>query len=157
MTIAALCVLVSTAAWAQLNRPLAPLYLPGTGGAKVALRDPDASLTVINFWASWCKPCLDEIPVLVQLHNQWRGWGVRFVGIAVDSGSMQAVAAFAKQYAMTYPVVVATPHWAQRHFQVASLPVTLVIDGHGIIRKRLDGVQTRQRLIYLIKKYRRRW
>ncbi len=70
------------------------------------LADYRGKWVLVNYWATWCPPCLDEIPELVSLHNAHHDKDLQVIGIAIDSGSSQKVAEFAKAHGMSYPVVM---------------------------------------------------
>lgn len=122
--------------------PLPHLALPDLQGRLRPLRAGANDVTVINFWATWCVPCLKEIPELVALGHEHGSDGVRVVGIALDSGDPEDVAAFALGHGMDYRVLLARYAWAQRHFGVFGLPVTLIVDRSGTVRRRLIGPHT---------------
>lgn len=92
---------------------------------------------VVNFWASWCGPCVEEMPELVKLSREYEKKGVRFVGIGVDSD--QNVKNFLKKVPVDYPIVVSGYAGADlvRHFgnTAGALPFTVVIDETGKIRE----------------------
>ncbi len=121
---------------------LPPLALPDLTGQEQALRTTLDEITVLNFWATWCVPCLKELPELVALHHQWQGRGVHVVGVAIDSGAPADIRAFAARQGMDYALRLGTQQWARTHFGIFGLPVTLVVDRHGQIRQRLLGPQT---------------
>lgn len=121
---------------------LPSLVLPDLAGQEQALRATPDEITVLNFWATWCVPCLKELPELVALHHQWQERGVRVVGAAIDSGTPADVRAFAARQGMDYALRLGTQQWARGHFGIFGLPVTLVVDRHGQIRQRLIGPQT---------------
>ncbi len=123
---------------------LPQLSLPDLGGRRVPLRVRADEVTVLNFWATWCVPCLREIPELAALSEQWKAQHVRVVGIAIDSGDPADVTAFAAAHGMRYALLTAPQRWARQHFAVIGLPVTLVVDRSGGIRHRLIGPQTRE-------------
>lgn len=138
---------------AHVGAPLPALSLPNVAGQLVPLRSDHARLTVINFWASWCKPCREEIADLMTVNERWRGRGVRVVGVAIDSGTPKELAAFIRKYGVDYTVLIADTGWARQHFGLTGVPVTLIIDDRGIIRARLPGPQSAERLIYVINRY----
>ena len=121
---------------------LPPLALPDLTGQEQALRTTPDEITVLNFWATWCVPCLKELPELVALHHQWQERGVHVVGVAIDSGAPADIRAFAARQGMDYTLRLGTQQWARSHFGIFGLPVTLVVDRHGQIRQRLIGPQT---------------
>lgn len=121
---------------------LPDLTLPDLKGELRPLRSGVAEVTVINFWATWCVPCLKEIPELVALQHKWAGHGVRVVGIAVDSGDPADIEAFAAAHQMEYSLFTVRQGWGRRHLGVFGLPVTLVVDREGTVRRRLIGPHT---------------
>jgi thiol-disulfide isomerase/thioredoxin len=91
---------------------------------------------VVNFWASWCGPCVREMPLLTDLSRQYAGKGVQFVGIGVDSE--QNVQSFLRKVPVGYPIFVSGFGGADlaRNFGNAAggLPFTVVIDANGAVR-----------------------
>ncbi|WP_432719299.1 TlpA disulfide reductase family protein [Jeongeupia wiesaeckerbachi] len=87
---------------------------------------------VVNYWATWCSPCREEIPEFVALAKQYAG-KVRFVGIAIDDAP--AVSAFAKQYKMNYPTLIgeadAMALMKQEGNTIGGLPFTAIYDSKG--------------------------
>jgi len=132
---------------------LPPLVLPDLAGQAQALRATPDEITVLNFWATWCVPCLKELPELVALHHQWQERGVHVVGVAIDSGTPADIRAFAARQGMDYTLRLGTQQWARSHFGIFGLPVTLVVDRHGQIRQRLIGPQSRAQFEAAIRPY----
>jgi thiol-disulfide isomerase/thioredoxin len=124
------------------NAPLPELALPDLAGASRPLRLRPGEVTVLNFWATWCVPCLKELPELVKLSHEWQERGIQVVGIAIDSGNPTDIRTFAASHGMDYRLLVGTQRWAAEHFGVFGLPVTLIVDRAGRIRHRLIGAQT---------------
>lgn len=123
----------------RLAVPLPDVDVSTPSGNSMPLRERPGEVTVINFWATWCVPCLEEIPDLVALQDSIEDSGGRVLGIAVDSGSPDDVRMFAREHEMDYDLAMAGYRWAQQHFDVFGLPVTLVVDRDDTIRHRLVG------------------
>ncbi|TKC90959.1 TlpA family protein disulfide reductase [Trinickia terrae] len=91
---------------------------------------------VVNFWASWCGPCVEEMPALTQLNDEYAKKGVKFIGIGVDSE--KNVKAFLQKVKVDYPVYVSGFGGADlaRNFgnTAGGLPFTVVIDAKGAVR-----------------------
>jgi thiol-disulfide isomerase/thioredoxin len=91
---------------------------------------------VVNFWASWCGPCVEEMPELVQLHREYARKGIQFIGLGVDSD--KNVKAFLQKVPVDYPVYVIGFGGADlaRAFgnNAGGLPFTVVIDANGNVR-----------------------
>jgi len=88
---------------------------------------------VVNFWATWCPPCLEEIPAFVQLQSKYGAKGIQFVGIAVDD--KPKVAEFSKRVGINYPILIggldAIELSRKSGNRLGGLPYTVIIDRNG--------------------------
>ena len=84
---------------------LLALSLPDTQGTAQPLRQWRGKVLVVNFWATWCEPCREEMPEFIRVQRELGPQGVQFVGIAVDSADK--VGRFARQLELNYPALVA--------------------------------------------------
>jgi thiol-disulfide isomerase/thioredoxin len=107
------------------------LNLPDLGGRPQPVAQWRGKVLVVNFWASWCKPCVDEMPALSRMNSHYASWGVQFVGIGVDAA--EKLAAFVRTTPVSYPVLVASPADTTLGLQVKGLPYTVVIGRDGRI------------------------
>lgn len=109
--------------------------LPGPHGEQHAISDWDGDILAINFWATWCKPCEEEIPEFIDLQQKYRDQGVTFVGVAIDRSA--AVADFVERYQMNYPVLVgeqSAMKVAKTYGnQIGALPYTAFVNRAGRI------------------------
>lgn len=105
------------------------LNLPDLDGRPQPLAQWRGKVLVVNFWASWCKPCVDEMPALSRLNSHFAPLGVQFVGIGVDDA--EKMAAFIRTTPVSYPVLVASPAGMTPGLQVKGLPYTVVIGRDG--------------------------
>ncbi|WP_175836862.1 TlpA family protein disulfide reductase [Burkholderia anthina] len=131
---------VAVAAPAAQGSPVDQLWaasLTGVDGKPASLASFKGQKVVVNFWASWCGPCVEEMPELVALSHQYKQKGIRFIGIGVDSD--QNVKNFLQKVKVDYPVFVSGYAGADlaRNFgnTAGALPFTVVIDETGKIRK----------------------
>ncbi|KGR93746.1 TlpA family protein disulfide reductase [Burkholderia sp. ABCPW 111] len=110
---------------------------PDVDGKPQGLAAFKGQKVVVNFWASWCGPCVEEMPELVKLSQEYEKKGVRFVGIGVDSE--QNVKNFLKKVPVDYPIFVSGYAGADlaRNFgnTAGALPFTVVIDETGKVRE----------------------
>ena len=98
---------------------------------------------LVNFWATWCSPCLEEIPELVSLHNAHKDNDLVVIGIALDYSSPKGVMDFAEQHAMSYPIVLGTHKMAEQVGEVGVLPTTYLFDPTGQQVAHQEGILTR--------------
>ncbi len=119
----------------------APAYRAvSSNGDSVSLAALRGKPVLLNVWATWCHPCRDEIPELQQIYERYRGRGLEIVGVSVDAaGQEEAIRAFARQYAMTYPVWRDPDEIVSATFLVVGVPATFLIDRAGIVRWKKTG------------------
>jgi thiol-disulfide isomerase/thioredoxin len=86
-------------------------------------------VTVIDFWATWCKPCVRSIPKLVKLHEQYQAQGVQFIGINVDgTRNLSKVKPMAHSLGITYPVLLDVNSQVMTDLKVTQMPTILVVN-----------------------------
>ena len=99
-------------------------------GETVSMADQRGKVVLVNFWATWCGPCREEIPYLVRLAERYPDH-LTVIGVSEDHGSSDAVAAFAAQYGVNYPIVMSTPEIKRAFPGVFALPTSFVVDPEG--------------------------
>ena len=108
---------------------------PDLHGQQQSLGQWSNKLLVINFWATWCAPCLDEIPIFVRLQNKYSGKGLQIVGIAADSPLNSSK--FAEKLKINYPVLPDEIHAIEFSKRAGNrfdlLPYTIVLNARGDI------------------------
>ncbi|MDP1558241.1 MAG: TlpA disulfide reductase family protein [Nitrosomonas sp.] len=109
--------------------------LPDIQGENQAISQWKGNVLVINFWATWCAPCREEIPEFIELQEKYHDQGLRFIGIAIDQE--EKVIAYSKEFSINYPVLIGGSGAmvlaeAAGNTQSA-LPYTLVINREGEI------------------------
>ena len=130
--------------------------LPDLEGEHRTLSDWQGKLIVLNFWATWCPPCRDEIPAFVNLQDHYGPRGVQFVGVAIDENQAQ-IREFHDYYFMNYPILLGTNHTMEtmRAYgnRIGTLPFTVLIDPEGMILQRKTGAYTHDELEQLFQKW----
>jgi thiol-disulfide isomerase/thioredoxin len=118
---------------------LAPDFtLKALDGRVVTLSQLKGKVVLLDFWATWCAPCRESIPHLIQLYKDHKERGFELVGMNVDRGDMEVVRRYVQSMDIPYPIVN-TPEEVVRAYQVTGIPVTLLIDKQGKIQERITG------------------
>ncbi len=132
-----------------LGAPAAALQLPDLDGQMHALSDYRGRVVLVNFWATWCPPCLREIPTLQQVRTRYRDHGFEILGVAVDGA--EAVRAFVAEHGIGYPQLIAGPTgsgvmaaFGNRH---GVLPYSLLVDRAGTVRMAHAGALESEDLV----------
>lgn len=131
--------------WLDIPAPVA--VFEGLDGDTVRLSDYRGRIVLLNFWGTWCPPCVREIPELVKLQPQLEEIGATVLGPAIDSGSSENIRKFLADYGVNYPIVKGKNAVAVRDFEAMGYPSTFLIDANGVIRKRYLGPQTADGLL----------
>jgi thiol-disulfide isomerase/thioredoxin len=125
----------------------APVFsLPDLKGDRVDLFSFKGEVIIIEFWATWCGPCKEEIPVLNQLYKKYRDKGLVVVGVSLDRKEPQEVKKFLDQLQIEYINVIGDEEVLERYSQIAKLgpirgiPATFLIDRKGRICQRFLGL-----------------
>ena len=99
-------------------------------------------ILVVNFWATWCTPCREEMPAFVKLQTRWQGRGVQFVGLAQDDPAK--VAAFGRELAINYPLWVGEAEVMDLSRRLGNrlgvLPHTVILDDQGWVLESRIGM-----------------
>ena len=116
--------------------------LPGLDGKPVSLSDYRGKWVVVNYWATWCPPCLEEIPDLVDLHEENRGRLV-VLGVSYEEVNEEYLREFVESHMMSYPVMRMDPLPVTPLGPVLGLPTTYIISPEGERAARQEGPVTR--------------
>jgi len=116
--------------------------LPDAQGAPQRIEQWLGKVVVVNFWATWCAPCREEMPLFIRVQNDLGGRGLQFVGIAVDQ--VEKVRPFARELGLNYPVLIggygAMELSRALGNTVMALPFTVIIDRQGNVAYEQLGV-----------------
>lgn len=142
---------------AQGAQAVLATQLPDLDGTEQAVSQWLGKVLVVNFWATWCTPCRDEIPEFIEAQKKYGDQGLLFIGIAIDQPDK--VQMFSKEFGINYPVLVGSINtWSLLEAagnRMAALPYTVVIDRSGNLVEnylgRVDLKKLEKRVIPLLK------
>jgi peroxiredoxin len=115
------------------NESAPDFTLPGDNGQTVSLRDLRGQVVMINFWASWCGPCRQEMPLLEQIHQRYEPLGFTLLGVNVEQNSSDAKA-FLKDRPVSFPILFDPDNGVSKLYDVVAMPSTVLIDRQGNVR-----------------------
>ncbi len=125
----------------------APAFtLPDTDGRDVSLSALKGRVVALNFWATWCGPCQEEIPELAKVYSVNKGRCFEMLGVAEESGARDQVVAAARKLGINYPVLLDDEGKAGDAFRIPGYPRTFLIDVDGRIRRVFEGAVDREDL-----------
>ena len=128
----------STSAAPPIGRPAPNFTLPLFSGGTLTLHSLKGKPVVLNFWASWCVPCREEIPLLVRLHKTYGPRGIVFVGVNVEDDA-GAAREFLRQYHVDYPVVRSVDDGLIDAYAIPGIPTTVFIGPNGMVVDKFTG------------------
>jgi len=127
---------------------------PDLDGEHTSISRWRGKVMVVNFWATWCTPCREEIPSFVQIQDEFSGKNVQFVGIAADQADK--VSAFSREIQVNYPLLIgnmaALDLSVKLGNRISALPFTVVIDREGHLVHRQLGILKPDKLRQLLVK-----
>ena len=138
---------------AEANAALAGLALPDPAGKEQRLDQWRGKVLVVNFWATWCAPCREEMPEFIKAQAEFGAKGLQFVGIAVDQADK--VQQFANEIGLNYPTLVggfgAMELSKTLGNSVMALPFTVIVDRNGAVAHTQLGVLKPDKLQGIVK------
>lgn len=120
-------------------------------GDRVRLSDLRGQFVVLDFWASWCPPCRESVPILNQAARELEGSGVRVLGINAEGLGAARTAAVAARWGFAYPVLYDEAAAAQLAYGITALPSVFLIDREGVVRRSYAGSPTVAELVRAIR------
>lgn len=125
--------LLATASGANAPQPAPDFALPAREGADVRLSELKGQVVMINFWATWCGPCRQEMPLLQQLQSKYEPLGFTLLGVNVENDSA-AAQAWLKGVPVTFPILFDRKNEVAERFGVEGMPSTVFVDREGKVR-----------------------
>ena len=114
--------------------------LEDLNGNPITLSSLKGKVVFLNLWATWCPPCVREIPDFIDTYTQYKDKGLEIIGISVDNEGTAKVLKFVEQYKINYPIVMYTMQFIRDYMPGNAIPVTFIIDPQGKIRYKKIGL-----------------
>mgnify|MGYP000567878005 CR=1 FL=1 len=135
-------------AMAAAPEPAPDFTLKSASGVNLKLSEFRGEVVLINFWASWCGPCRQEMPLLDELYSRYQRVGFNLLGVNIDDDSSRAMAMI-NELGVSFPVLFDASKEVSRLYEVDAMPVTIIVDREGNVRHVHQGCKPGYELKYL--------
>ena len=130
------------------GRPAPDFALKSSSGENLRLSEYRGDVVMINFWATWCGPCRQEMPLLDELYSRYERVGFNLLGVNIDDDSNRAMAMI-NELGVSFPVLFDSRKEVSKMYDVDAMPVTVIVDREGTVRHVHQGYKPGYELKYL--------
>jgi peroxiredoxin len=123
----------------RLGQPAPNFTFPGLDGKMVSLSDHRGRVVLVNIWATWCPPCVDEMPSMERLYKGLKDENFEILAVSIDSLGTKVVAPFMKKFNLSFPALIDTQGTIQGIYQTTGVPESFIINQEGILIERVIG------------------
>lgn len=121
-----------------INHPAPPLHRTALDHRPINLATLKGRVVLLNFWASWCGPCIKEMPLFDQWPARYGDTNLSIIGISIDDSPADALNAASKMH-IHYPIAMGDAKLGTTYGGILGVPITFLIDRRGVIRARFEG------------------
>ena len=122
----------------KIGLPPPPLNLERIGGGKIDIKELKGKVILVNFWATWCAPCVSEMPEFEKLHRELEGRPFAVLAVSVDKNA-STVEKFAGKNNLSFPILIDQGEAVARSWGTTGLPETFIIDREGNVAYKIIG------------------
>jgi len=123
----------------RVGKPLADFTLPDLQGRSVQLAALRGKVVFVNVWATWCPPCVEEMPTIQQLYERLHGKGLEILAVSLDALGAQVVESFMRTRQLSFPTLLDTKNVVQRLYRTTGVPESFIVDKRGILVEKVVG------------------
>lgn len=123
----------------KVGSPAPNFTFPDLTGKKVSLSDYRGRVVFLNIWATWCSPCVDEMPSMEKLYKQFKSDQFEIMAVSIDTQGVKVVVPFMEKLNLTFPALLDRKGKIRNIYGVTGIPESFIIDKNGIIIKKVIG------------------
>lgn len=129
--------------FASNAQPMPPFLVNDLDGQVISSAAYRGKVVIVNFWATWCPPCQEEIPEFMELQKEFQG-KLQIIGISMDDGPASGVRDFAEKIGMNYPIVMGSESLSEEYGGIPALPTSYVVDPEGRVVQKHVGLYPKE-------------
>lgn len=122
-----------------IGLPAPDFTFPGLDGKKVSLSNYKGKVVIVNIWATWCPPCVEEMPSMEKLYQKLKGKDFEILAVSIDSLGSKAVAPFMNKHKLTFPALIDSTETVRTSYKTTGIPESFIIDKNGILIEKIIG------------------
>ena len=130
---------VSSGSQVAKGLPAPNFSLPDLDGKMVSLSDYRGKVVLLNIWATWCPPCVEEMPSMEKLYQELQGEGLEILAVSIDESGAQDVLPFMQKHKLSFPALTDTKGTIKSLYQTTGVPESFIIDKDGILVEKVIG------------------
>ena len=130
---------VSSGSQVAKGLPAPNFSLPDLDGKMVSLSDYRGKVVLLNIWATWCPPCVEEMPSMEKLYQELKGEGFEILAVSIDESGAQDVLPFMKKHNLSFPALIDSKGTLKDLYQTRGVPESFIIDKDGILIEKVIG------------------
>jgi peroxiredoxin len=119
--------------------PAPDFTFPGLDGKMVSLSDYKGKVVLVNIWATWCPPCVKEMPSMEKLYRKFKGENFEILAVSIDEPGPKAVAPFMEKTRLTFPALIDSKGAIKPVYRITGIPESFIIDKQGLLIKKIVG------------------
>lgn len=124
---------------ASVGRPAPDFTLPNLSKEMVSLADFKGKVVLLNIWATWCPPCVEEMPSMQRLYQTLKAEGLEILAVSIDTDGADAVAPFMEEHKLSFPALTDTRGLMKRLYRPTGVPESHIIDRNGNVVDKVIG------------------
>ena len=119
--------------------PAPDFTFPGLDGKMVSLSDYKGKVVLVNIWATWCPPCVNEMPSMEKLYRKFKRENFEILAVSIDEPGLKAVAPFMEKTRLTFPALIDSKGAIKSVYRISAIPESFIIDKQGFLIKKIVG------------------
>jgi len=121
--------------------PAPNFSFPGLDGKMVSLADYKGKVVLLNIWATWCPPCVEEMPSMEKLYKELKGENFEILAVSIDASGAKDVAPFMQKYKLSFPALLNPKGTIKGLYGAVGIPESFIINKEGIVEKKIIGAR----------------